>query len=129
MPAINTSTVPTAVAVMLLRIHRFVADHARCTFVGARLYHICGVGGRRVQGDINLLTTETRKQRSSVSYASLLGCMRCAPVCEVDCEEEDGLFRRSVGEAVVEVACGCFFERRRLVSFDWFLGGGLLQVV
>ena len=37
-------------------------------------------------GSINLLATETRKQRSSVSYASLLGCMRCAPVCEVDCE-------------------------------------------
>ena len=37
-------------------------------------------------GSINLLATETRKQRSSISYASLLGCMRCAPVCEVDCE-------------------------------------------
>ena len=37
-------------------------------------------------GSINLLATETRKQRSSTSYASLLGCMRWAPVCEVDCE-------------------------------------------
>ena len=37
-------------------------------------------------GSINLLATETRKQRSSISYASLLGCMRCAPVCEVDCD-------------------------------------------
>ena len=36
---------------------------------------------------INLLATEARKQRSSTSYASLLGCMRCAPVCDVDCEK------------------------------------------
>ena len=33
MPAINTSSVPTAVAVMLLRVHWFVADDTRRTFV------------------------------------------------------------------------------------------------
>ena len=37
-------------------------------------------------GSINLLATETRKQPSSDSYAQLHGCMRCAPVCEVDCD-------------------------------------------
>ena len=84
-PAINTSTVPTAVAVVLLRVHWFVADQARCVFVGVRLYNVCGVGAAGC-GSINLLATETRKQRSSASYASLLGCMRCAPVCEVDCD-------------------------------------------
>ena len=49
MPAVNTSTVPTAVAVMLFRVHCFVADHTRRTLVWAQLYHICSVGGRRVR--------------------------------------------------------------------------------
>ena len=69
-------------------------------------------------GSVNLLATETRKQRSSASYASLFGCMRCAPMCEV---EDYGLFSGCVGEAVAE---------RRIASFEWFSGGGgLLQVV
>ena len=49
MSAINTSTVPTAVAVMLLRVHRFIANDTRRTFVWAKLYHICSVGDRRVR--------------------------------------------------------------------------------
>ena len=49
MPAVNISSVPTSVAMVLLRVHRFVADQARCAFVGARLYNACGVGGRRVR--------------------------------------------------------------------------------
>ena len=49
MPAVNTSSVPTSVAVMLLRIHWFVADEDCGTFLGARLYNVCGVGGRRVR--------------------------------------------------------------------------------
>ena len=39
-------------------------------------------------GSINLLATETRKQRPPISYAPLFGCMKCAPVCEVDCERK-----------------------------------------
>ena len=46
MSAVNTSSVPTSVAMVLLRVHWFVADQARCAFVGARLYN---VGGRRVR--------------------------------------------------------------------------------
>ena len=84
-PAVNTSTVPTSVTMVLLRVHWFVADEARCAFVGARLYNVCGVGAAGWRS-INLLATETRKQRSSASYALLLCCMRCAPVCEGDCE-------------------------------------------
>ena len=84
MPAVSTSSVPTSVGMVLLRVHWFVADQARCAFVGARLYHICGVGSRQVREHQS--PAETRKQRSSASYASLLGCMRCAPVCEVDCD-------------------------------------------
>ena len=33
----------------LLCVHWFVADEARCALVGARLYNVCGVGGRRVR--------------------------------------------------------------------------------
>ena len=66
-------------------------------------------------GIVNLLATETQKQRSSASYASLLGCMRCAPVCEVDCERST---EHSTGVSVrlsnslgtTTVACGGFFE-------------------
>ena len=39
----------TAVAVMLLRVHWFVADHTRRTLAWAKLYHICRVGGRWVR--------------------------------------------------------------------------------
>ena len=49
MPAINTSSLPTSVAVMLFRVHWFVTNEARCAFVGARLYHICGFGSCRVR--------------------------------------------------------------------------------
>ena len=50
MLAINTSSIPTAVAVMLLRVHWFVADDTRRTFFFfAKLYHICSVGGRQVR--------------------------------------------------------------------------------
>ena len=48
MHAINT-TVPTAVAVMLLRVHWFVADHTRRTCVRAKLNHTCSVRGRWVR--------------------------------------------------------------------------------
>ena len=48
MPAVDTSTVPTSVAAVLLRVHWFVADQARCAFVGARLYNVCGIGSHRV---------------------------------------------------------------------------------
>ena len=49
MPAINNSSIPTAVAVMLFRVHWFVADDTRRTFVRAKLDHICSVGSRRVR--------------------------------------------------------------------------------
>ena len=49
MPAVNTSSVPTSVAVMLFGVHWFVADEARCTFVGAVMYHVCRVGSCRVR--------------------------------------------------------------------------------
>ena len=97
MPAVNTSSVPTSVAIVLLRVHWFAVDEARCAFVGARLYNVCGVGS------INLLATETRKQRSPVSHASLLGCMRCAPVYEVDCDRRMAPSTGDVGEVVVKL--------------------------
>ena len=49
MPAINTYTIPTAVAVMLFRVPCFVADDTSRTCVRAKLYHICSVGGCRVR--------------------------------------------------------------------------------
>ena len=53
--------------------------------LGKTVLHLQHWGGRWVRE--HLLATETRKQRSSASYASLLGCMRCAPMmCEVDCD-------------------------------------------
>ena len=48
-PAIDASAVPTSVAMVLFGVHWFVADEARCAFIGARLYNACGVEGRRVQ--------------------------------------------------------------------------------
>ena len=50
MPAINTSSISTAVAVMLFGVHWFVADDTRRTVVRARLYHIYSVGSRRMRG-------------------------------------------------------------------------------
>ena len=71
-------------------------------------------------GSINLLANETRKQRSSASYASLLGCMRCAPVCEVDCERtiacSVGVSVKPVVELPVDVS---------LDGGDLFVLGGL----
>ena len=49
MAAVNTSSVPTSLGMVLLRVHWFVADQARCAFVGARLYNACGVASRRVR--------------------------------------------------------------------------------
>ena len=113
MPAVNSSTVPTAVEMMLLRVHWFVADHESCTVVGEDCTTSAALGAAGC-GIINLLATETRKQRSSASYASMLGCMRCAPVCEVDC---DGRMACSVGVPVrllKKFACGNFFGLWRL---------------
>ena len=43
LPAINTSSIPTSVAVMLLYVHCLVADEACCAFVRARLYNVCSI--------------------------------------------------------------------------------------
>ena len=67
-------------------------------------------------GSINLLATATWKQRSSALYASLLGCMRCAPVGEVDCEMST---ERSTSVSVRLSRSGLW----RFVSLD---GGDLL---
>ena len=48
MPAVNTSSVSTSVAVVLLCVRWFVTDQARCAFVGARQYNVCSIGSRRV---------------------------------------------------------------------------------
>ena len=48
MPAVDTSDVPTTVAVVLQYIRWFGTDLARCAFVGAGPNHICGVGNCRV---------------------------------------------------------------------------------
>ena len=49
MPAVNTSSISAAIAVMLFRIQRFVANNTRCAFVGAKLCQICRVGSNRVR--------------------------------------------------------------------------------
>ena len=125
MPAVNTSSVPTSAAMVLLRVHWFVADQARCAFVVARLYNAWRWEPLDAGASTSWLT-ETRKQRSSASYASLLGCMRCAPVCEVDCE--DGAFNGDVGEAVVKLLVDIPLDSGDLF-FEWFPGEGLLQAV
>ena len=48
MSAINTSSISAAIAMMLFRIERFIANDTCRTFVGAKLYHICRVGSSRV---------------------------------------------------------------------------------
>ena len=47
--AINTSSLSTAIAVMLFRIKRFAANNTCGTFVGAKLNHIRRVGSNRVR--------------------------------------------------------------------------------
>ena len=49
MSAINTSSISTAIAMMLFRIERFVANDTCGTFVGAKLNHIRRVGSNRVR--------------------------------------------------------------------------------
>ena len=49
MPAINTSTVPTAVAVMLLRVQLVCCRSHPPHFCWAKQYHICSAGGRWVR--------------------------------------------------------------------------------
>ena len=46
--------------------------------------------------------------------------MRCAPVCEVDCDKEDSLFSGCVGEAVVKLLVDVPLD-----GGDLFLLGGL----
>ena len=91
-PAVDTSSEPTYIAMVLLRVRWFVADQAAALFVGAGLYKRLWRWGAPGAGAST--SWLLRKQRSSASYASLLGCMRCAPVCEVDC---DGRMARSPG--------------------------------
>ena len=49
MSATNTSSISAAIATMLFRIERFVANDTCRTFVGAKLYHDCRVGSSRVR--------------------------------------------------------------------------------
>ena len=49
MSAINTSSISTAIAVMLFRVKRFVANNTCGTFVGAKLNYIRRVGSNRVR--------------------------------------------------------------------------------
>ena len=45
MSTVNTSSISAAITMMLFRIERFIANDTCRTFVGAKLYHICRVGG------------------------------------------------------------------------------------
>ena len=49
MSAINTSSISAAIALMLFRIERFVANDTCSTFVRAKLNHIRRVGSNRVR--------------------------------------------------------------------------------
>ena len=49
MSAINTYSISSAIAMMLFRIDRFIANDTCRTFVGAKLYHICRVGSSWVR--------------------------------------------------------------------------------
>ena len=61
MPAIYTSTVPTAVAEMLLRVHWFVADHTRRTFVlGKTVTHLQRWGPPGAGASISWLLKNTK---------------------------------------------------------------------
>ena len=51
MSAINTSSISAAIAMMLFRIWRSVANDTCRTFVGAKLYHICRVSNSRMRKD------------------------------------------------------------------------------
>ena len=42
MSAVNTSSISAAIAMMLFRIERFIANDTCRTFVGAKLYHLQG---------------------------------------------------------------------------------------
>ena len=83
MRAINTSSTPTAATVMLFRVHWFVADDTRRTFVGAKLY----LQGWRLPGAGASIFWPLKHENSDPQPRTLLlGCMFCAPVCEVDCD-------------------------------------------
>ena len=120
MPAVNTSSVPTSVTVVLLRIHWFVADEARCAFGWGRT--VPRLQRWELPGAEASTSWLPRRGSSDLQPHTLhcLVCMRCAPVCEVDCDKRMARLSRCVGEAVVKLFVGVSLD-----GGDLFLLSGL----
>ena len=77
-------------------------------------------------GDIDLLATATRKQRSSALYASLLGCTRWALVCDAGRGAQHG---QQVGWwSFQEAVCESTVGRWWLAFCVWLFGEGQRQL-
>ena len=101
---------------VLLWVHWFVADEARCTFVGAGLVNVCSIGSRQVWQH---QSPGYRNAEATILglVASLLGCMKCAPVCEVDCERSTA---RSKG-VLVRLSRSCLWKFLWMVETYFWL--------